>query len=221
MNRSKYLAVAVGIFGTASFAAADLIVTNGGFELGSGISSDSWIQFAGGAPGTVSERSTLMPNSGSFSQRVVAIGAAGLGAAAGVNQNSIAEGGFASLQELTIATASFDAKVDLGPGGVGFYELKILNGTGAVVATSGIQNMMPSSTYVHYNLAANVPAFGAAPNDVYAAFIEILVVAGAFDGSTASGFIDDVQVNGTLVPAPASFAFAGALGLAGLRRRRN
>jgi len=110
--------------------------------------------------------------------------------------------------------------VDFGPGAVGFYELKILNGVGAIVATSGLQNLMPSAAYMNYNLMVNVPAYGAAPNDVYAAFIEINVAAAAFDGSIAIGFVDDVEVNGTTVPAPASLAFAGVLGLIGLRRRR-
>ena len=218
------MSIRVVSFGVVMFAAVGAasggsILLNGGFELGTGSVSDIWNQFAGGAAGTMSERSSMMPNTGDFSQRIVAVGAAGIGSAAGINQNSIDSAGFPSLAELTVVTASFSAKVDLGPGGVGFYELKILNGEGAVVATSGLQNLNPSANYLSYNLAANVPAFGAAPNDVYAAFLEVVVAAGAFDGSTASAFVDDAAVDGILVPGPSSLV-ALAFGTAGLARRR-
>jgi hypothetical protein len=47
-----------------------------------------------------------------------------------------------------------------------------------------------------------VPAFGAPPNDSYAAFVEMTVAAGAFVGSSAEAFIDDVVINGVVVSGP-------------------
>jgi hypothetical protein len=64
-----------------------------------------------------------------------------------------------------------------------------------------------------------VPAFGVDPDDNYAAFLEIVVNAGAFDGSFAEGYVDQVNIAGTLVPEPTTVMLL-ALGATVLRRRR-
>jgi len=210
----------VALFAFAGAASASSIVANGGFEAGAGTDSDQWNEIGAGAAGTVSERSTVMPLTGVHSHRLSAVGAPGIGSVASLFQNSIADAGMASLAPLTTVNASINAKVNLGPGGVAFYALRILNSEGTIVADSGLQGLASSSGYVSYNTSVNVPAFGAFPNDSYASFIEIFVAAGAFEGSSAQAFIDDVQIDGTLVPAPGALALVGLAIPAVARRRR-
>ncbi len=216
-------AAAIGLL--AGAASADLIMLNGGFEdAGPGGATDSamWSEFIGGPAGTLSERDDSMPASGNWAHRIVAVGDDSGGASAGINQNSIVDGGLPSLQELTMLTLNFDAKVDLGPGGVGFYVLRVLNGDGAIVADSALQSLTSTGgAYESFSTSVEVPAFGGAPNDTYAAFVEFVASAGAFQGSTSEVFVDNVVVDGTLVPAPsACVALAAACGFGGLRRRR-
>ncbi|MEQ8770522.1 MAG: hypothetical protein RIB60_08440 [Phycisphaerales bacterium] len=214
---NKLLAIAAAAsFGVASSASANVVV-NGGFELGTGTDSDNWTEFGGGAAGTLSERSSVAPLAGNFSHIITAVGDATVGASAGINYNSISDGGLASLAENTTVTLTFDAETNLGPGGVAFYALRVLDSSGAIVADTGLQGFGTGSIT---SATLNVPSFGAAPSDAYAAFVEIVVNAGAFDGSTASAKIDNVVVTGTLVPTPASAALLGLGGLAAVRRRR-
>lgn len=202
------------------------IAANGGFEtagVGGATDSDMWGQFGTG----VSERDSSNVASGSFAHRLFAEGSGmpGMGTAqnAVVSQNSIADVGLLSLQESTMLTASFDWAGNLGPGGVAFGVLRILNGTGAIVADTGLQSLANTGgTYTNVNLGPLVvPAFAPSPNDTYAAFLEISVASGAFDGSTAEGFVDNVVITGTVVPEPGTAALLGMglLGLVGRRRR--
>jgi MYXO-CTERM domain-containing protein len=219
MNRTTISVLAIA--SAAGIASADIAV-NGGFEAGSGADANAWTEFAGGASGTVSERAFGAGLSGDYGLRLVAIGSPAGGAFAGANQNSIADGGLASLQENTSVTLSFSANVDLGPGGVAFYALRILNSSGAIVADTGLQSLGATGGGWQSFTSASlmVPAFGAAPSDAYAAFVEFVVNAGAFDGSQASARIDNVQIDATLVPAPGAMALLGLGGLAASRRRR-
>ena len=207
----------VAMAAIAGVAAGQNVVMNGGFEMGTGGDSDFWNEFEGGAAGTASMRSSDAPIAGDWSHVLDAVGDDTQGASAGINYNSIADGGFVSLQENTIVNMSFEADVDLGPGGVGFFVLRVLNADGAIVADTGLQNLANG-----LNTTADllVPAFAAAPNDTYAAFAEISVGAGAFEGSLASAKIDNVIINGTLVPAPAAVSMLGLGGLVAARRRR-
>lgn len=198
-------------------AAGDDIATNGGFEMGDAGDSAAWTEFGAGAAGTLSERTMDMPISDLWSHVIHAAGDATGGGSAGINQNSIVDGGLASLQEMTSLSLSFQAETDFGPGGVGFYAIRVLNGDGAIVADSGLQPIVDG---MNNSADIMVPAFGGAPNDTYAAFVEFVANAGAFDGSFAEVKLDDVVVNGTLIPAPGAAALIGLGTLAMMRRRR-
>jgi hypothetical protein len=206
-------AFTVSALAFAGSASAAEVVSNGGFELGMGADADAWEEFGGAF------RDNSSPLAGDWSMQMNAVGGDGIGAASGATYNSIANGGFASLQESTMVTLSFDATTNFGPGGVGFYVLRILNGSGAIVADSGLQNMAASGTN-SYSVSAMVPAFGMAPDDTYAAFVSIEAVAGGFIGSSASATVDNVSIQAELVPAPSAMALLGLGGLAATRRRR-
>lgn len=217
-------AILLAVFSVPAIAAN--IAGNPGFETaGAGGAGDSalWTEFTGGAAGTMSVRDSSMPFAGTFNHQLVAIGSNAAGAVAGINQNSIADLGLASLLPGSTLDASFQWKASYGPGGVGFAVLRILNGTGAIVADSGLVGLPQNAAYATVTTPQlTVPAFGPTPNDVYAAFLEISVNAGGFDGSTATGFVDSVAINGTVVPEPASLSFLclGGLGLLNVLRRR-
>lgn len=199
------------------------IAVNGGFEIGGDTpdSSASWIAFGSGAPGTQSVRSGAAPFAGSFAHSFTAFGADALGAAAGANQHSQPLG-FVSLAPGSTLSMSFMGSYTFGPGGVGFYEVQVLNSVGAIVATSGLQVINANTAGYQAFTSPNVvvPAFGAAPNDAYYSFIGFSVAAGAFNGSSAQGTIDSVAIEATLVPAPAAPALLGAGLLLVTRRRR-
>ncbi len=204
-------------------ALADPLAGNGGFEMpGANATLPAlWTPNAGGAPGTLSQRDSSTPFAGQWAQRLVAIGNNTVGASAGVTQNS-ADVGLASLAPGSSLTLSFQGNYNFGPGGVGFYAVRVLNSTGEIVANTGLQVVTNSTNgyQLFTSPTLTVPAFGASPNDSYFAFAEFSVAAGAFDGSSARAFIDNVDISGTTVPAPASLALlGGGLIIAGRRRR--
>ena len=216
-HKSALVGIAGLLVSVAAGTAMADIATNGGFELGTGGDSDSWSEFFGGAPGTVSARTMADAISGSWSHQILAVGDSTVGGFAVITQNSINDGGLPSLEQNTPLSVSFDAVTDFGPGGVGFLAIRVLNGAGAIVADSGLQ---PFFNGANSSPVINVPAFGGGDNDTYSAFVEIVVNSGAFDGSYAGALIDNVNIDGTVVPAPASAALVAIGGLVGLRRRR-
>ncbi|MCA9251728.1 MAG: PEP-CTERM sorting domain-containing protein [Phycisphaerae bacterium] len=213
-----FMALAMGV----SPAAATIVSGNGGFELaGGGGAADSaqWTEITTSAA-NLSERTTTNPNSGSYSHHLYAEGMDALGTVAAITQHSANDAGFASLLEGTTLSASFDAMTPFGPGGVMNYSLRILNSAGAIVQIYNNTIPNPSAVYNTYttpNLI--VPAFGAAPNDAFYAFIEINAAAGGFIGSTSEIYVDNVAIDGTLVPEPSSVLLL-LFGAMGLRRRR-
>lgn len=217
MTRSKTIASISALVALAAGTASADIAVNGGFEAGNGGDADAWTEFAGGAAGTKSLRTMDAPISGLWSAEIFAVGDDTTGGGAGINQNSIADGGLVSLQQNTTLSYSFDAVTDYGPGGVGFFVLRVLNGDGAIVADTGLQPLLNGANATG---VLNVPAFGGGANDTYAAFMEIVVNAGAFNGSYAAAKVDNVVLDGTLVPAPGSAALLAVGGLLATRRRR-
>jgi hypothetical protein len=204
MKKMRRLAIVVASLSVVPCALAEDVLANGGFEIeGFGGLADSanWIEIASGAPGTLSERVGIGASSGQYAHRLVAVGANGIGSTGVIIQNGIADGGFGSLEGNTVVSASFKANVALGPGGVVFYSLRILNSAGVIVADSGLGVITngTNGSYASYTMGPlNVPALGGAPNDAYAAFVEIAVAAGAFPESIAEALIDDLVVSGTL-----------------------
>ncbi len=204
MLKAYGVAAAAVLVGFATQVQADEVIVNGGFETagaGGDAESANWFAVVAGAPGTVSLRDSTSPRTGSFAQFIKAVGANGIGSTGGLVQNSLNEGGLSSLQESTTLNATFSAKTTLGPGGVGFYTLRILNRDGAIVASSGLGQMNDTGgAYRTFSMGPlTVPAFGAPPNDAFASMVEIVVSAGAFPASTAEAYIDDVSVTGTLI----------------------
>lgn len=179
------------------------LVSNGGFEtagFGGPTDSFTWSVAVSGGPGSLSQRDGTMPRTGGFAHHLLTFGAEAIGGNASVSQNTVTDGGMPSLQENTPVSATFRGKYTFGPGGVGFYVVRILNGGGAIVAQTplGVINTGTNGVYQTYTTpSVMVPAFGAPPNDVYAAFIELNVAAGAFVGATAEGYVDDVSISGT------------------------
>jgi hypothetical protein len=183
---------------------ADDLATNGGFEIAGtngAADSDAWTETVSGAPGSLSERVGAGANSGGFAHKLVAFGSAGIGANSAISQSTIGAG-LPSLVGGSSVSASYRGNYNLGPGGVGFRVLRVLNGAGQIVAQSGLQVITAGTNgqYQTFTLGpVAVPAIGAPPNDVYSAFVEVNVAAGAFVGSSAEALIDDVVITGDVV----------------------
>ncbi len=211
---SNFRVVVIGtVLVAAGQAMAVDVCGNGGFEdegFDGPNSAFYWHSFASGGPGSVSERSTLSPLTGTYAQHLVANGADAMGGTAVVTQNTVDATGGVSLEPGTPVVLSFDARGAAGPGGVGFYALRILNSAGAIVSDTGLQVYFPNNNWAHFTTRPlTVPAFGAAPNDAYFAYVEIVVAAGAFAASTIEAHIDSVAIDATLVaggpPCPADY----------------
>lgn len=197
-------------------AGAASIAGNPGFEVaGPGGATDSAMWNEGGIG--VSQRDSTHPEFGAWAHHLYAGSPA---SSAAVTQNSVADVGLVSLEPGTSLSLSFDAIFNPGPGGVMIYRLAILNAVGGYVVDTGFATIAGGTGGAYQTFTRGpltVPAFGAAPNDVYAAFVEIACNSAAFAGSTSEAYIDNVQINGTLVPEPTALLL---LGLAGLLVRR-
>ncbi len=195
---------------------------NGGFEIaGANGPADSaqWNEFTSFATG-ISERTTTNAQTGSYAHHLYAIGQPGAGAVAGILQHSGNDAGQPSLAENTTLNASFDGLLPLGPSAVLNFAVRILNNAGGIVDQYQTTIPVANAAYTTFTSTdLTVPAFGPAPNDAFYAFIDINLAVGADDVLFGEAFIDNVQINGTLVPEPAS-ALLLVLGAAAVIRRR-
>jgi hypothetical protein len=202
-----------------SFGAAGEIISNGGFELGSGGDATGWneISVFGGDAFASTTRSDLMPGAGDWGLRLEIAGASNFGPLAEAQHqtslNSVAPG------------QMFDFSVDLkregalGPGVVMFLEIQWLDSDGSagggVVGSSGAIQIagLLSESYQSFGFDDIVAA-----NNADAALVILRLVGGAIDGSDAIVYADNASLRA--VPAPSALGL-GLAGLAlGARRRR-
>ncbi len=214
MRNSMRMLVSCGALLASVNLAHGAVLANGGFEaagVGGAGDSANWVEGGGGAAGNESIRIIGDAHSGDAHHRLAAFGNAIMGGAAVLLQNSVADGGMPPLTPGTAYTLSFYSKTDFGPGGVGFFAMRYLDGNGGIVYDSNLQALPQSTDYQLVEFTGDP-----APASAVALFVEFTTNAGAFDGSYAIAQIDDVSV----VPEPGMIGLLGAGALLALRRRR-
>lgn len=198
---NKYVAVAVLAVSTP--VAAQELTTNGGFEDGTTM---GWESFP-----TANSTFNISTDAdtGSFSAEVFNND---LASSAVVKQSNIGIGVVNAGDEISI---SFAAKGEGAVGGVAFAEFfSEIDGGG--VSSAEILSGGPltlTSQYQTFNFTAI-----AGPDVSAGITLQFAAVTGGAPGSVSVLFIDSVSVQ--VIPAPASGAMLGMLGLAATRRRR-
>lgn len=194
------------------------IVSNSGFELGTGADADSWLEIAGFAPpaAATAERVGTGAYSGNYAIKLTVTG------------NSLSVGTHAEVQQQTslfsvVPGMSYDfslyGKLDLlGPGVVTFTRIFWMDSDGSngggIKGDTGLFSLNGmGSTYS----LQSFPGLVAAP-DSDAALVMVWMDGGAFTGSDGVMFVDDVAL--TVIPEPATaMLFCGAIAMLLGRRR--
>jgi PEP-CTERM motif len=209
------VATAFALLSAAPVSAS--LISNGGFELGTGDNADSWNQFEGATPPALAavDRDNSMPAAGDWAM------------ALSVTGSTMSVGTNAEIQQLTALNSvtpgssydmSFLAKAgNIGPGVVVFMEVQWLDSDGSdgggVKGSSGLVEFSGSlsGTYQSFGFTGIVAAPGSD-----AALVDIRVNGGAFDGSDGLIYVDDVS----MTPEPGSLILLSLGGIALIRRRR-
>lgn len=138
----------------------------------------------------------------------------------GVAQNPVTSNG--AYANFSVGKASYsDLSISFAARrtGTGFSSLQVsysIDGGGSFTNLGGAFNVTTTTTFdlISLSLAGN-GAVNAASNIIFRI---------TYDGATGGGGnarVDNLQINGTLIPAPASMALVGLGGLVAARRRRN
>lgn len=223
LHRLLTLAAAPAVCVAVSTATAN-IISNPGFELGTGDDADSWTQLeitAGLGGVAATDRSNAAAGSGGFSMSLGVTGVVNDGPNAEIQQIPAA----GSVVPGTEYDFSFLAQGVAGPGSVGFYEVSWFDadgsdGGGPQGSATGLQTYPLNPAFTPVAVTGLV-----APPTADSVLVQIRLVTGAFDGASGSAFIDDVvfAAAAPVIPEPTSVVLAGlaavAVGARGSRER--
>ena len=193
-SRVCSLAMMVAAVWSTSALAVDFY--NPGFEItgmGGPDDSDGWT-----ASGTLSQRNTVNPRTGSFAHQLGGVNNGGLDSGM-ITQNTLAVG-MPSLTSGDMITAEFFADVltNTSMGGSTVYSLDIVNAAGTSVASTGDLPLSNTAGYVEFDTISAplvVPPLVIAPNHQYGARLTIAVT--QFSNNfvvLGRAFIDDVKL---------------------------
>jgi hypothetical protein len=206
----KKLVVLLSIICMVGAVANANIVSNWGFESGTGTVATSWIQNA--LDGSTVQRVSETPYAGTFCMKGV------------INNTTGAPGKAEILQQTAVGSItsgvaydfSFYAKGTVGPGCVAWYQIQWLDGDGS--NGGGVKGITPlsgfwttlNSTYQKFSQLGQT-----APAGADCAYLSIRIEGGAFVGSNGTMYVDNVSIT----PEPMTLALLGLGGLL-LRRRK-
>lgn len=210
------LVLGIAILSSSSVASANLL-SNGGFESGTGVDADSWSEFqiAAGSSVAISQRVNTAPNTGSYHLNLAVMGAADGGPSAEAQQLT-PTGSIVGGNSYDFSILARQGSMPIGPGVVVELRIQWLDSDGShgggVKGATGILNLGGSLT-ANYQSFGFTNAIAAADSD--AALVSLRVAGGAFAGSDGSVYFDDAN----MTPEPASLALLAIGGILMMKRR--